>query len=79
MKSWARCAALAGIGGESVVRRVVLIITVFALFGSVRECFLEPAYAQWWNPFVPSDYEDCAERAARDAKSKEALYPAPKL
>jgi len=42
----------------------VLLIT-FAFFG--------PAYAQWWNPFAPSDYEDCAERAARDAKSKEAL------
>ena len=29
--------------------------------------------AQWWNPFAPSDYEECAEKAARDAKSKAAL------
>jgi hypothetical protein len=26
-----------------------------------------------WNPFPPQDNEDCAARAARDAKSKEAL------
>ena len=26
-----------------------------------------------WNPFSPQDYEDCAARAARDAKSKDAL------
>jgi hypothetical protein len=26
-----------------------------------------------WNPFPPKDYEDCASRAARDAKSKDAL------
>jgi hypothetical protein len=32
-----------------------------------------PLSAQWWNPFAPKDYEDCAEGAARDAKSKAAL------
>ena len=32
-----------------------------------------PLSAQWWNPFAPKDYEDCAESAARDAKSKAAL------
>ncbi len=26
-----------------------------------------------WHPFAPKDYEGCAERAARDAKSKDAL------
>ncbi len=26
-----------------------------------------------WNLFAPKDYEECAERAARDAKSKDAL------
>lgn len=26
-----------------------------------------------WNPFPPKDYEDCAARAAKDAKSKDAL------
>jgi lipoprotein NlpI len=26
-----------------------------------------------WNPFPPNDYEDCAARAAKDAKSKDAL------
>jgi len=32
-----------------------------------------PLSAQWWNPFAPKDYEDCAENAAREAKSKAAL------
>jgi hypothetical protein len=33
-----------------------------------------PAHADWWSwLFGPKDYEDCAESAARDAKSKEAL------
>jgi hypothetical protein len=32
-----------------------------------------PACSQWWNPFAPKDYEECAERAARDAKSAQAL------
>jgi hypothetical protein len=32
-----------------------------------------PLSAQWWNLFAPKDYEDCAESAARDAKSKAAL------
>jgi hypothetical protein len=34
------------------------------------------AVALWgsgWNPFAPKDYEECAESAARTAKSKEAL------
>ena len=26
-----------------------------------------------WNPFSPRDYEDCAARSAKDAKSKDAL------
>jgi hypothetical protein len=26
-----------------------------------------------WNPFPPEDYEDCATRAAKDARSKDAL------
>jgi hypothetical protein len=29
--------------------------------------------SRWWNPFAPSDYEECQEKAARDAKSKAAL------
>ncbi|WP_316228650.1 hypothetical protein [Bradyrhizobium sp. SZCCHNR1045] len=32
-----------------------------------------PALAQWWNPFAPSDYEECAESAAKTAKTNEAL------
>jgi hypothetical protein len=32
-----------------------------------------PAVAQWWNPFAPSDYEECAESAANSAKTNEAL------
>jgi hypothetical protein len=32
-----------------------------------------PLAAQWWNPFAPKDYEDCAENAAREANSRAAL------
>jgi hypothetical protein len=33
-----------------------------------------PAHADWWTwLFGPKDYEDCAENAAREAKSKDAL------
>jgi hypothetical protein len=31
------------------------------------------AVAQWWNPFAPTDYEECAESAAKSAKTNEAL------
>ena len=31
------------------------------------------SFAQWWNPFAPSDYEECAESAAKSAKTNEAL------
>jgi hypothetical protein len=43
---------------------------------TVCACFLlfcTPALAQWWNPFAPSDYEDCAEAAAKTAKTNQAL------
>jgi hypothetical protein len=44
----------------------------FTIFWSIL--FVEEvSQAQWWNPFAPKDYEDCAESAARDARSKEAL------
>jgi Skp family chaperone for outer membrane proteins len=32
-----------------------------------------PVHAQWWNLFAPRDFEECAESAAKDAKSKAAL------
>jgi hypothetical protein len=35
--------------------------------------FCTPVFAQWWNPFAPSDYEECSESAARTAKTNEAL------
>ena len=31
------------------------------------------ASAQWWNPFEPKDYEDCADKAAKTAVSNNAL------
>jgi hypothetical protein len=31
------------------------------------------AWVSGWNPLLPKDYEECAERAAQSAKSKEAL------
>jgi hypothetical protein len=32
-----------------------------------------PAFAQWWNPLAPSDYEECAEQAAKEAKTTGGL------
>jgi hypothetical protein len=32
-----------------------------------------PASAQWWNPLAPSDFEECSERAAKEAKTSDAL------
>lgn len=43
---------------------------------TVYGCFLlfcTPALAQWWNPFAPGDYEECAEAAAKTAKTNQAL------
>jgi hypothetical protein len=42
----------------------VLIVATAAVTASVMSR---------WNPFPPQDYEDCAARSAKDAKSKEAL------
>jgi hypothetical protein len=31
------------------------------------------ATAQWWNPFTPKDYEECAEQAAKDGRTPDGL------
>ncbi len=49
------------------MRLLIAAVVVSALLSAL------PASAQWWNPLAPSDYEDCSERAAKDAKSSEAL------
>jgi len=54
--------------------RGLLIAVLALLLGAGGGTYwMTPTYAQWWNPFAPRDYEDCAENAAREAKSKEAL------
>jgi hypothetical protein len=52
----------------SLMRKVFFIYALCILLFETS-----PLSAQWWNPFAPKDYEDCAESAARDAKSKAAL------
>jgi hypothetical protein len=56
-------------------RRVQWLKRFLAALAIMYSIFLggTSAYAQWWNPFAPKDYEDCSESAARDARSKEAL------
>jgi hypothetical protein len=51
----------------AAVWRIVVAVFFWTMFSHVS------AIAQWWNPFAPTDYEECAESAARDARSKEAL------
>jgi hypothetical protein len=50
-----------------VLSALIVNIVLLVALGVVG--FTVPA----WNPFSPQDYEDCAERAATKAKSKEAL------
>jgi len=45
-----------------------------AVLTSSALCVPVSAHADWWSwLFGPKDYEDCAENAAKEAKSKEAL------
>lgn len=41
-----------------------LIVVIF-----VALVFPNAVLAQWWNPFGPSNYEDCVLEAAKDAKT----------
>ena len=36
-------------------------------------CLSSQASAQWWNPLAPSDYEECAEKAAKEGKTAGGL------
>lgn len=52
---------------QNVNRWICITIVLGALV------LAEKSNAQWWNPFGPSDYEECSEKAAIDAKSSQAL------
>jgi hypothetical protein len=57
---------------RTIINRAIVGTVAFTISWSIF--FVEEvSQAQWWNPFAPKDYEDCAESAARDARSKEAL------
>ena len=49
---------------QAVLAAVILIVVTAAVSTIV---------VSKWNPFPPKDYEDCAARAAKDVKSKDAL------
>jgi hypothetical protein len=49
---------------QAVIGAAILIVATAAVSAIV---------VSKWNPFPPKDYEDCASRAAKDAKSKDAL------
>ena len=46
------------------LRLIVVLLVVLA--------FPNAALAQWWNPFGPSNYEDCVLEAAKDTKTDSA-------
>lgn len=46
---------------------------LLGFLGMLAIAGLVVAWASGWNPFPPKDYEECTERAALSAKSKEAL------
>jgi hypothetical protein len=43
------------------------------LFSIIFILFSNGVVAQWWNPFAPDDYEECAKKSANKAKSDKAL------
>jgi hypothetical protein len=53
--------------------RIMLVGTIGIIFGLCLSLIATNSVAQWWNPFAPSDYEECAESAAREAKTSVAL------
>jgi hypothetical protein len=50
-----------------LISAALAAVAVSAMFGAL------PASAQWWNPLAPSDFEECSESAAREAKTSDAL------
>jgi hypothetical protein len=50
-----------------LISAALAAVVVSAMSGTL------PASAQWWNPLAPSDFEECTERAAKEAKTSEAL------
>lgn len=55
--------------GQIARQILIVVITASSILAPVA------AHADWWSwwPFGPKDYEECAENAAREAKSKDAL------
>lgn len=48
----------------------LLVVSLIVLYAQLTT---SSAWAQWWNPFPPKDYEDCAARAAKDSSTPTAL------
>ena len=46
---------------------ILIIFSLITIFSSSN------VVGQWWNPFTPDDYEECAKKAANKAKSDKAL------
>jgi hypothetical protein len=56
--------------------RTFMRLSIHRLFTYAAASFLMTsvsAHAQWWNPFSPSDYEECAASAAENANNRYAL------
>jgi hypothetical protein len=58
---------------DAVIQRTIAAARLFWLAVCLVLVSFSAAEAQWWNPFAPTDYEECASRAAKEAKSKDAL------
>ena len=53
------------------VSRKLVLLCLAAVFGVVL--ITHRSSAQWWKPHEPRDFEECSERAERNATSKETL------
>jgi hypothetical protein len=53
------------------VHRKLVLLCLALVFGAVL--ISHRSNAQWWKPHDPRDYEECSERAERNATSKETL------
>jgi hypothetical protein len=67
-------------GDNSTVKRAFLFglgsSLIIGVIGAAAALAVVAAVLIWhsdWNPFLPKDYEECIESAAKSAKSKEAL------
>jgi ABC transporter substrate binding protein len=59
--------------GIALHMKKLLSCSIGIIFGLCLSLISTNSMAQWWNPFAPSDYEECADSAAREAKTSIAL------